>query len=85
MFFFSFLGLFLGSAYCAWVRAARRGIWHGGTDIETPAEYKKRIRIGERKVEDDVEPEDQEPEVEKVGFWSRIFGRRKRDGDKTSL
>jgi hypothetical protein len=36
-------------------------------------------------VEEDVEPEDQEPEAEKVGFWGRIFGRRKRDGDKSSL
>jgi len=40
--------------------------------------------MGERKVEEDVEPEDLEPEVEKVGFWSRIFGRMKRDG-KTSI
>jgi hypothetical protein len=41
--------------------------------------------MGERRVEEDVEPGDQEPEVEKVGFLSWIFGRRKRGGDKTSL
>ena len=81
----SFLELVTSSTYSARVRAARRGIWHGGTNIETPAEYKKRIRSGERKVEEDVEPEDQEPEAEKVGFWGRIFGRRKGDEDKTSL
>lgn len=90
LFFLSFsLELFSGSTYCAWVRAARRGIWRFGTNIETPAEYKKRIRMGERAIEEDVEPEDQEPEpeVEKVGFLSRILrilGRRKSDGDKAS-
>jgi hypothetical protein len=41
--------------------------------------------MGMPRVDEDVEPEDQEPEVERVGFWSRIFGRRKSDGDKTSL
>lgn len=80
------LNLFSGFTYCApRARVARRGIWHGGTGIETPAEYKKRIRMGERRVEEDVEQENQEPEVEKVGFLGWIFGRRKRGGDKTSL
>jgi hypothetical protein len=41
--------------------------------------------MGERTVREDVEPEDQEPEVEKVGFLSWIFGRRKKGGHKTSL
>ena len=60
------------------VRAARRGMWQHGTDIELPADYKKRHRVAEveAKVEDDVEEEreDREP----VGFLRRIFGRRKR-------
>jgi hypothetical protein len=29
--------------------------------------------MGKTRVDEDVEPEDQEPEVETVGFWSRIF------------
>lgn len=28
-------------------QAAKRGIWHAGTDIETPAEYKKRYRTAQ--------------------------------------
>jgi len=39
--------------------------------------------MGEGMVEGDVEPEDREPQVENMGFCSRIFGRRKRDRDKT--
>jgi len=55
-------------------RAARRGIWQGGTDIETPAEYKKRYRMAEGR----TEPEDVVGhEVEKPGLLSRIFGRRR--------
>jgi hypothetical protein len=67
------------------VRAARRGMWQNGTDIELPADYKKRHRVVEveAKVEDGVveEPEDVEPEKQ-VGFLRRIFGQRKRTGDK---
>ena len=62
------------------VRAARRGMWQHGTDIELPADYKKRHRVAEveAKVEDEVvEEPDREPE-ESVGFLRRIFGRRKR-------
>jgi len=85
-FFFPFLKLFSGSTYYPRVRAAQPGIWQGDTDIETPAEYEKRIHMGERMITRDVEPEDLKREVEKVlGFWSRIFGRRKKDGDKVSL
>jgi hypothetical protein len=68
----------LGPTYLAvdgaWLRAARRGIWQGGTDIETPAEYKKRYRMGTENV---AEPEDVGHEVEKPGLLSRIFGRRR--------
>ena len=55
-------------------------MWQHGTDIESPAEYKKRYRVGEveAKVEGEEEP------VEEVSFWSRIFGRRKRAGESTS-
>ena len=55
-------------------------MWQHGTDIELPADYKKRHRVVEveAKVEDEVvEPEDREPE-KPVGFLRRIFGRRKR-------
>jgi hypothetical protein len=64
-------------------------MWQNGTDIELPADYKKRHRMVEAKVEDVVveawveEPEDLEPE-EKVSFLSRFFGRRKRGGDNPS-
>jgi len=80
-FFFPFLELFSGSTYCARVRAARRGIWHGGTDIETPASIRSEFAW---ESEGYGSVDDLEPEVEKVSFWSRIFGRMKRDG-KTSL
>jgi len=65
-------------------RAAQRGMWQYGTDVvELPADYKKRYRVAE--VEDKVEEvgkEDVGREEERVGFWSRIFGRRKRAEDK---
>jgi len=71
----------------AWVRAARRGIWQGGTDIESPAEYKKRLRRKEERVELVVEPEYLEPEVEKVGLLRRIIARfrSKWNRDNTSV
>jgi len=56
-------------------------MWQKGTNIELPADYKKRHRTVEAKVEEVVEePEDLEPE----SFLSRIFGRRKRGGDNRS-
>jgi hypothetical protein len=61
-------------------------MWEHGTDIESPADYKKRYRVGEvvdAKVEEEGEAEG-EPADERVGFWSRIFGRRKRAGDGPS-
>ena len=57
-------------------------MWQHGTDIESPAEYKKRYRVAE--VEARVEEEGEEEPVEEVSFWSRIFGRRKRAGESTS-
>jgi hypothetical protein len=83
-----FSELIFWSTYWARVvdRVARRGIWQGGMDIESPAEYKKRIRRNER-VEVIVEPEYIEPEVEKLGFLRRIFRRfrGKRDRDDASV
>jgi len=55
-------------------------MWKHGTNIESPADYKKRYRVPE--VEAKVEEEGEGVEVERderVSFWSRIFGRRKRD------
>ena len=73
------------------VRAARRGVWQHGTDIETPAEYKKRFRVAapvEARAEEEEETEENVPEDverhERVGFWRRVFGRRKRAGDSPS-
>ena len=71
------------------VRAARRGIWQYGTDIELPTDYKKRYRVAEAeaKVEDEGEGEGEVADVERrerVSFWSRIFGRKKRVGDSSS-
>ncbi|KAI0283522.1 hypothetical protein BC826DRAFT_1059767 [Russula brevipes] len=63
-------------------QAARRGMWREGTAIESPAEYKKRLRM-QKAVEPDSEDAEPEPEPEQVGLLSRIFGRRKRD--KTSV
>lgn len=67
-------------SYADWrVRAARRGIWHAGTNIETPAEYKKRHREMTR--EDESESElVSEPEPERAGFFASIFRRGKRGG-----
>jgi uncharacterized protein (DUF2461 family) len=57
-------------------------MWKNGTNIELPADYKKRHRVVEAKVEEDVV---EDPELEeKVSFLSRIFGRRKRSGKKPS-
>ena len=73
------------------VRAARRGVWQHGTDIELPAEYKKRFRVAapvEARAEEEEETEENVPEDverhERVGFWRRVFGRRKRAGDSPS-
>jgi hypothetical protein len=61
------------------VRAARKGMWRNGTDIELPADYKKRHRLVEveAKVGDDVEEEPGEDleRIKQVGFLRRIFGR----------
>ncbi|KAH9990103.1 hypothetical protein BJV77DRAFT_1151171 [Russula vinacea] len=64
-------------------QAARRGMWKNGTDIELPSDYKKRYRVVDAgaKVEEEG---GEEPAAEEVGFWSRIFGRRKRAGDNPS-
>jgi hypothetical protein len=69
------------------VRAARKGMWRNGTDIELPADYKKRHRVVEveAKVEDDVEEAGEDLEREKqVGFLRTIFGRMKRRRDNSS-
>ncbi|KAI9435460.1 hypothetical protein H4582DRAFT_1969525 [Lactarius indigo] len=61
-------------------QAARRGIWHAGTDIETPAEYKKRHRAEQEATrEDDSETELEvfEPELEPKGILDRILRRWK--------
>jgi endonuclease YncB( thermonuclease family) len=75
--------VFLGSSV---VRAARRGMWQHGTDIESPSDYKKRYRVGEveARAEEEGEPVEDVGRDERVSFWSRIFGRRKRAGDSTS-
>lgn len=61
-------------------RAARRGIWHAGTDIETPEEYKKRHRAAQEAAHDE-EPEAElevfEPEPERKGILNRILRRGK--------
>jgi hypothetical protein len=58
-------------------RTARRGIWHAGTDIETPAEYKKRHRAAqEATTEEELETE-LEPEAERMGILDRFLRRRK--------
>jgi hypothetical protein len=54
---------------------ARRGIWHAGTDIETPAEYKKRHRAAQeatREEELEAELEVFEPEPERKGILDRV-------------
>ena len=68
------------------VRTARRGMWQHGTDIELPSEYKKRYRVAEveAKAEEEGEPAEGVEHDERVSFWSRIFGRRKRAGDSPS-
>ena len=38
--------------------------------------------MGNPRVDEDMEPEDQEPEVEKVAFWNRIFGGGRVTGTK---
>jgi endonuclease YncB( thermonuclease family) len=58
-------------------QTARRGIWHAGTDIETPAEYKKRHRAAqEATTEEELETE-LEPEAERMGILDRFLRRRK--------
>jgi hypothetical protein len=54
---------------CHW-QTAQRYIW----DIESPAEYKKWTCRKEERVEEVVEPENLEPEVEKVGQLRGNFG-----------
>lgn len=69
------------------VRAARRGMWQHGTDIESPAEYKKRYRVAapvEAKAEEEEEAEEDVKRHERVSFWRWIFGRRKRARDSPS-
>ncbi|KAH9017390.1 nuclease [Lactarius pseudohatsudake] len=64
-------------------QAARRGMWHAGTDIETPAEYKKRYRAEQAAMheeEPETEPEEFEPEPEPKGILDRIFRRGKSGG-----
>lgn len=65
---------------------ARRGMWQHGTDIELPSDYKKRYRVAqvEARAEEEGEPAEDVERDERVSFWSRIFGRRKRAGDSTS-
>ena len=65
-------------------RAARRGMWKNGTDIELPSDYKKRYRVVDAGAKVEEEEGGEEPAAEEVGFWSRIFGRRKRAGDNPS-
>jgi hypothetical protein len=54
-------------------------MWQHGTDIELPADYKKRYRVAEVEVKAEEGEGEGEPaeNVERVSFWSRIFGRRK--------
>jgi len=61
-------------------------MWQHGTDIELPSEYKKRYRVAEveAKAEEEGEPAEGVEHDERVSFWSRIFGRRKRAGDSPS-
>jgi hypothetical protein len=62
-------------------------MWQHGTDIESPADYKKRYRVAEVEVraeEGEGEPAEDVERDERVSFWSRIFGRRKRAGDSPS-
>ena len=59
-------------------RAARRGMWHAGTNIETPAEYKKRHRaLQEATGEEEPEAELEVVEPERRGILDRIFRRGK--------
>lgn len=60
-------------------------MWEYGTDLESPSDYKKRYRVAEveTKAEEGDPAEDVESD-ERVSFWSRIFGRRKRAGDSPS-
>ncbi len=52
-------------------------MWQAGTDIETPAEYKKRYRTAQAEkpeMEEDPEPE---PEPKGKSIFDRIFRRGK--------
>ncbi|KAF8496188.1 nuclease [Russula emetica] len=70
------------------VRAARRGMWQYGTNIESPTDYKKRYRVAEvgtkAEEEGEGEPTEDVERDKRVSFWGRIFGRRKRAGDSPS-
>jgi hypothetical protein len=59
-------------------------MWKNGTDIELPSDYKKRYRVVDAGAKVEEEEGGEEPAAEEVGFWSRIFGRRKRAGDNPS-
>jgi hypothetical protein len=63
-------------------------MWQHGTDIELPADYKKRYRVAEvveaRVEEGEGEPAEDVERDGRVSFWSRIFGRGKRAGDSPS-
>ncbi|KAI0295108.1 hypothetical protein B0F90DRAFT_1927656 [Multifurca ochricompacta] len=46
-------------------QSARKGIWQGGTDIETPAEYKKRYRTAEEaRIEEELDAPEPEGDPE---------------------
>lgn len=52
-------------------------MWRHGTDVESPADYKKRYRVAEVAEAKVEEGEGEgEPADERAGFWRRIFGRR---------
>ncbi|KAI9457064.1 mitochondrion protein [Russula earlei] len=59
-------------------RAARRGVWQSGKDIESPAEYKRRFRTAKARIEEVEEVVDREPASERVGLLARILRRGKR-------
>jgi endonuclease YncB( thermonuclease family) len=66
-------------------QAARRGIWHAGTDIETPAEYKKRHRAAqeaarEEEPEAELEALEPGPEPKRKGILDWIIRRGKSGG-----
>jgi hypothetical protein len=53
-------------------------MWYAGTDIETPAEYKKRHRAAQEEEEEaELEIFEPESEPERKGILDRIFRRGK--------